>query len=439
MPFESKISRIKRPRLDLPQTSYPASQVAALYGYPILANPSNQSVAFISLGGGYSPNDVLTYCRQYGFRVPSVKVVSIDGATNDYAGDPNGPDAENALDIQTIIGATHGMVDILMYIAPNREDSFAKAVKQVAIDNIACACSISWGSNESSSQSSMQMMDQAIKACIDAGIPVFAASGDDGSRDQGFGNNVDYPSSGPYTIGVGGTTIVPNPSGSPGSLAQRAWSYGGGGFSKVYAKPSWQNQNTQAARGIPDVAANSDPNSGYPITINGQWGNLGGTSAAAPLWAAGVALVVAKTGKRLSNLVQTIYAKSLLQDITTGTNGAFQAGVGWDACTGKGTPTVAFWSDLIDSLTPPVVLPPILPPVGVIMRIQFLMKILIGLLDGAILYITNSSDKADDAWLPALNWIKQILQSFAAGGAPPTPTQMAQAHSVLGIQVPINV
>lgn len=354
--FTSKcMTKIRRPRLDRPQLAYTAASLAAMYGFPKLTAPSNQWVAIISLGGGISNNDVSAYCQQYGFPVPPIRIISVDGGTNAYSGDPNSADGENALDVQNVIGATGGKVGILLYCCPNSGSGFADGVMQVARDNVACVCTISWGSTESNNTAQDRAsMDAALQACLANGIPVFAASGDDGSSDGGTGNNADYPSSSPYAIGCGGTSLT--------SGKETAWSYGGGGPSHIYAKPSWQTAAPGNMRGVPDVSLNADPNSGFPIVMNSQWQTFGGTSAVGPMWAAAVALVVSITGKRLTNFVQGIYAKNLLTDIITGSNGAFQAGVNYDYCTGQGVPNAAFFASLTNSAPPPVSPPPVSPP-----------------------------------------------------------------------------
>lgn len=353
-PYESKRKKIQRPRLDRPQASYSAASIAAMYGYPQVAT-SKEWVAFISLGGGVAATDKQNYSSQYGFPDPPMRIVSVDGATNDYTGDPNSADGENALDYQNIIGATGGKVGILMYIAPNSGKGFANAVAQVAKDNVACALSISWGSTEANNTAADRAsMDAALAACEAANIPVFCASGDDGSSDGSPGTNDDYPASSPYAIGCGGTTL--------GNAGERAWTSGGGGPSHVYPKPEWQTTAPGTARGVPDVSANADPNTGYPIVLKGVWATFGGTSAVGPMWAAAVALIVTITGKRLANLVQTIYQSNKLTDITAGNNGAWQAGVGYDYCTGEGTPNKGFFDYLTATPAPPVPPTPVPPP-----------------------------------------------------------------------------
>jgi kumamolisin len=125
----------------------------------------------------------------------------------------------------------------------------------------------------------------------------------------------------------------------------------GGGVSDTFPRPVWQANvgvptSAQASgRGVPDVAADADPQTGYRILVDGQEIVIGGTSAVAPLWAALIARLVQSTGRPLGlaqpKLYDTISAGQVapgFRDITKGDNGAYDAGPGWDACTGLGVP-----------------------------------------------------------------------------------------------------
>jgi kumamolisin len=126
----------------------------------------------------------------------------------------------------------------------------------------------------------------------------------------------------------------------------------GGGVSDVFALPAWQSAagvppsaNKDGGRGVPDVAGDADPNTGYNILVDGQSGAIGGTSAVAPLWAALVALINQSNGKPAGFVNPTLYASGDssgdFRDITSGNNGAYSAGPGWDACSGLGSPNGA--------------------------------------------------------------------------------------------------
>ena len=119
-------------------------------------------------------------------------------------------------------------------------------------------------------------------------------------------------------------------------------------MSQVFALPPWQQNsgvpkapNGMAGRGVPDVAGDADPNSGYQIVVDNQASVVGGTSAVAPLWAGLIALINQQLTHGvgyLNPLLYTATAEAMFHDITLGDNGGYQAGTGWDACTGLGTP-----------------------------------------------------------------------------------------------------
>lgn len=368
-PATSRIARppIRRPRLNAPRTSYTAGQLAKRYGFFTPPLTQTQWVAVISLGGGFSQADINSYCQQYGLPVPPVKFVSVQGAANAYTGDGQSADGENALDIQNIIGATGGKVGILVYGAPNTDAGFAAAIAQVASDDIACVCTISWGSAEPNwSAPAISAMNAAIQACLAKNILVFAASGDDGSSDGGNGNNVDFPASSPYVVGCGGTTLT--------VTGETAWNSGGGGVSVNFPRPSYQASVAAAlgsGRLVPDLALDADPNSGYPIVIGSAWDTYGGTSAVGPMMAAGVALAVSATGNRISSsaFMAAVYGGTMT-DIVSGSNTSttgnvapkFTAGKGFDLCTGNGTPNTAFWAVVAGNTAPPSPPPPPSPP-----------------------------------------------------------------------------
>jgi kumamolisin len=133
----------------------------------------------------------------------------------------------------------------------------------------------------------------------------------------------------------------------------------GGGVSNIFALPSWQANAhvpkpsvSTGGRGVPDVAGDADPTTGYTIRVDGETTVIGGTSAVAPLWAALGAVANQQLGTQVGFIQPAIYAAkaaSAFNDITQGNNGAFSAGPGWDACTGLRSPVA---SKLIPLLTP---------------------------------------------------------------------------------------
>jgi kumamolisin len=338
--------------------SYTPVQVATAYGFPS-GTGAGQCVGLIELGGGFSPADLTTYFASLGVSSPSVAAVSVDGAENSPTGDANGPDGEVMLDVE-VVGAISPQTSIAVYFAPNTDAGFLDAITTAIHDttNKPSVISISWGGPESSwTAQAMTAMDEAFQAAATMGVTVCVASGDNGSSDgvTDGSDHVDFPSSSPYALACGGTSLRA----SGGKISSEVvWNDGaangasGGGISSFFALPSWQaglkaqnNQGQSTAltmRGVPDVAGDADPDTGYQVRVDGADTVIGGTSAVAPLWAALVARLNQASGKPAGYLNPQLYQNpTALRDITSGNNGDFDAATGWDACTGLGSPNGA--------------------------------------------------------------------------------------------------
>jgi kumamolisin len=338
--------------------SYTPLQVASAYGFPS-GTGQGQCVAIIELGGGFRPADLDAYFQNLGVASPSVVAVSVDHALNSPTGDANGPDGEVMLDIE-IVGAIAPEATIAVYFAPNTDAGFLDAVTTAIHDDTRrpSVISISWGGPESSwTAQAMTAMDQAFQAAATMGITVCVASGDSGSSDgvTDGGDHVDFPCSSPFALACGGTSLD---AGGGSIRSEVVWNDGanngasGGGVSGFFALPGWQarlstvsNQGAATAlanRGVPDVAGNADPATGYVVRIDGTDTVIGGTSAVAPLWAALLARINQTTGKPAGYLNPLLYQNpQALRDIVLGNNGDFTAAAGWDACTGLGSPNGA--------------------------------------------------------------------------------------------------
>ena len=335
--------------------SFTPLEVAALYGFPKNLSGAGQTIGILELGGGYEASDISTYFKGLGLTPPTVVAVSVDGGTNVPGGDPSGADGEVALDIQ-VAGAIAPGARIAVYFSPNTDQGFIDTITTAVHDttNKPSVLSISWGGPESGwSAASRTALDNACQSAAALGVTITVASGDNGSTDGGTGNNVDFPAASPHVLACGGTRLE----GSSANIAsevvwndQPSGGATGGGVSTVFALPSWQASAGvpkasagAGGRGVPDVAGDASPSSGYGVLIDGQQEVVGGTSAVAPLWAALIALVNQQrsaAGQGPAGFVNPqLYASpSSLRDITSGSNGSFQAGTGWDACTGLGSP-----------------------------------------------------------------------------------------------------
>ena len=338
-------------------TSYSPVQVSEAYNFPTSANGAGQSIGLIELGGGYNTSDLDSFFSGLGIATPPVTAVSVDGATNSPTGDPSGADGEVELDIE-VSGAVAPGARIAAYFAPNTDQGFIDAVTTAVHDTTLkpSIISISWGGPESSwTEQARNALNSACEDASTMGITVLVACGDDGADDGTSSPTVDFPASSPYVIACGGTKLTLSGTTIESEQVWNELSQGegatGGGVSEVFALPSFQaNTNVPKApngfvgRGVPDVAGDADPETGYNVVVDGQQTVIGGTSAVAPLWAGLLARINQSLGTNVGYVNAMLYsgnAESTFHDITSGNNGDYSAGPGWDACTGLGTPNGA--------------------------------------------------------------------------------------------------
>jgi kumamolisin len=363
-----KFRRRKSPAAANPDAgTFTPPQVAQVYNFPSAPSGTfagaGQTIGIIELGGGYNPADLTNYFSQtIGIRPPSVTDVTLDGGSNDPT-KPNSADAEVLLDIE-VAGSVAPGASIVVYFTTNTDQGFQDAISMAIHDttNNPSVISISWGGPESSwSQTAITSMDSTCQSATALGITITVASGDNGSTDGGTGNNVDFPASSPNVLGCGGTALTASSGVRQSEVVWNDQASGGGasggGVSAVFPMPSWQanagvpvltdakhkhnkSADNTGGRGVPDVAGDASPETGYQIRVDGEQQVVGGTSAVAPLWAGLIAALNQRLGKKLGFLNPRLYAlgKTPFFDITSGNNGAFSAGPGWDPCTGLGSP-----------------------------------------------------------------------------------------------------
>jgi kumamolisin len=335
------------------ERSFTPGQVAHLYDFPVDVDGSGQTIALIELGGGLRPADLATYFGGLGIAAPTVTSVSVDGGRNEPT-TADSADGEVMLDIE-VAGSVAPGARIVVYFAPNTDRGFLDAISRAVHDTVnrPSVISISWGGPESAwTGQAMAAMDQAFAEAALVGVAITCASGDNGSDDRvGDGRaHADFPASSPHALACGGTRL----SGTVVAIsAERTWNDGtqggasGGGISDVFDLPPYQagagvppsaNPGSRAGRGLPDVAGDASPASGYAVRVDGRDMVIGGTSAVAPLYAGLIALLNQKLGRPVGFLNPALYgaARTTIRDITEGDNGAYRAGPGWDACTGLG-------------------------------------------------------------------------------------------------------
>jgi len=336
------------------QQSYDPTQVARAYDFPTGVTGSGQSIAILELGGGFSAADLDTFFKNLQLPTPQVTTIGVDGGSNS-PGDPSGADGEVELDIE-VAGSIAPGAQIGVYFAPNTDQGFLDALTTAIHDSSLkpSVISISWGGPENTwTQQSMNAFDSACQDATTLGITVFAASGDNGATDGDPDGKleVDFPASSPHITGCGGTKLVLS-----GNTIQdeQVWNEltqkegaTGGGVSQVFPLPAWQqganvpvSPSGQPGRGVPDVAGDADPTTGYNVLVDGSPAVIGGTSAVAPLWAGLTALINQSLGQPIGFLNPLLYSQGVagLHDIVTGGNGGYDAQQGWDPCTGLGSP-----------------------------------------------------------------------------------------------------
>jgi kumamolisin len=351
--------------------SFTPPELAKLYNFPTGLDGSGQCIALIELGGGYRAQDIKKYFQKLGLPVPNVKTVRVDGGNNTPS-TPDSDDGEVMLDIE-VAAAIAPKALIAVYFTPNTNKGFLDAITQAIHDttNKPSVISISWGNPEKNwADQAKTSFDEAFQTAAALGVTICCSAGDAGSGDENpdrlaqFGlvpdglAHADFPGSSPNALCCGGTKVA----GAGSAITSEVvWnddplrSATGGGVSDFFAVPAYQSEagvppsanppGTHKGRGVPDVAGDADPATGYFVRVDGQEFVIGGTSAVAPLWAGLIALMNQKLGQPVGFLNPLLYGSlakaGCLRDITSGNNGAYSAKVGWDACTGLGTPNGA--------------------------------------------------------------------------------------------------
>jgi len=395
-------------------TAITPPMVAYTYNFPTPKNgAAGQSIAILEFGGGFAQSDLDDFIADMNnpavnpqvispggpavtYKSTTVKVVTIPGSPGNVmdgnAANPGDSDTEVAADVQIAVSVAQG-ADVTLYFAPWTEQGWVDALTTIFGAN-PDVLSISWGwaeleptGNIEWTQQTIAQITAAFASFVASECTVFVATGDNGTNceiDDGKAHVV-YPASDPWITACGGTTLKsylsPN---SASTLVEQTWRGTGGGLSYLVPVPDWQanvllppsaNGDNHAGRGLPDMAGNADPGSGYNFRLYGYqttdlpqpppppvipgattlgYGPIGGTSTVAPLYAALVALINATLGgTRTGFLNQTLYSfggSTVFRDMNDGISNAggyqvnhvqefspgYKSGPGWDACTGWG-------------------------------------------------------------------------------------------------------
>jgi kumamolisin len=351
------------------------------YNFPP-GDAAGQAIAIAEFGGGYFAEDTAAYSSKFGRPVPTVQAIPVDAPAFTLQQilalpaaqrrEQLGDSGEVMMDVQVIAGLCPKAA-ISVYFSTFDQRGWVDLLNKV-ITAKPVALSVSWGLAEddgSWSSNAITAINDRLNALRLLGVTTCISSGDDGSGDQGVDNNghIDFPSSSPHVLSVGGTMLVRSGTTvkevtwfeAPGQRAGGGGSTGGG-VSVVFPRPSYQNVSVTSinagsidGRVNPDVAALAGPPF-YDLILVGKPAPNGGTSASAPLWAALIARINAKlpAAKQQRFLTPLLYQKGAngqpvgkvaSRDITSGQNASspnpgrgYKAAAGFDAVTGWGVP-----------------------------------------------------------------------------------------------------
>lgn len=323
---------------------------------------------------GYLPSDIQGYTQKFNLPTANLRNVLYQG----FSGTPGADTGEVVLDIEMMLALAPN-ANIVVYETENATAATTSLYQKIADDNLAKSISTSFGFDEAKAQSAGVIAAEtaAFQQMQAQGQSLFAASGDSGAFDDGTTISVDDPAANPAVTGVGGTKLTLNA--GQGYVSETTWNKepnpsdgGGGGVSTVFTIPTYQagikTAASQTFRNVPDVSLNSDPQTGYTVYVTDPAKSaagftiVGGTSAAAPLWAAFTGLIneqrsnfglnntVGFINPALYTLAQSGVYNSVFHDISDGSNNLkYVASAGYDNATGLGT----FIGDqLLDALSP---------------------------------------------------------------------------------------
>ncbi|HKH47947.1 MAG TPA: S53 family peptidase [Thermoanaerobaculia bacterium] len=355
--------------------------IADFYQFPPDATGAGQCVGILEFGGGFYQSDLETYFHLRGLSVPKITLVELEGQSNrpadrktildcaEYYGqlpagsggnpracNPNSlaypGTAECSMDIQ-LLGTLVPDALLAVYMAPSTTRglyiAFSRAIADLRLAPSVISCSWGWYENKEISQRSMLSIDRLLRRAALKGVTVCVSTGDFGNGASLFGQPVaQFPATSPYVLACGGSSVPPD-------LSRETTWYevegtvilsGGGGFSQVFPLPEWQKtagagSGGQTGRGSPDVAARADVQTGYDVVVGGLDLPSGGTSAAAPMWAALAARMNQILGHPVGFFTSLLYTKpfsSATRKITQSGGGPCVPLPSWDTCTGLGSP-----------------------------------------------------------------------------------------------------
>jgi kumamolisin len=356
-----------------PEIRFWPAQVGRLYDFPTGVDGSGETIAIIALGGRLGDADVTGFFSRAEIETPHITTVPVDAvhARNVSSDAAIDLDREVMLDV-AIAGSIAPKAALVVYLGGTQNDqTFFNTITAAIHDaeHVPSIISISWGLPERAwTRQARDAVDAAFADAAALRVTVLCAAGDHGAAGDGMLDDraqVDFPGASPNVLACGGTTLTGI---ADGVVSECTWNNRngwatGGGVSECFTAPPWQSDirkrlrrrgSKKHGRGVPDVAANADPRSGYVMPVHGAWHPVGGTSAVAPLYAGLCALINQATHSAAGALAPALYAlhtanaARVFRDVTIGDNSVpasggtgavkgYRARTGWDACTGLGS------------------------------------------------------------------------------------------------------
>ena len=319
-------------------TGHNPTEFSSIYGGSSLPTAAGVTVGIVTQGKiSQTITDLNTFTSNNGLSTVTTQTVNTNGTSTDASGI-----GEWNLDSQDIVGMAGGKVGkIIFYNIPTLSNANLTAdFNAIVSANATKIINVSLGECETSAQGdgSAAADDQIFQQAVAQGQTFSVSTGDSGADECSNGGvTPSYPSSSPYVVAVGGTTLNAT---TTTYSSETVWSGGGGSISTFEAKQSWQNGVLSGTkRGLPDVSFDADPNSGAKVIVSGAIQQIGGTSLAAPLFSGSWARLLASNsslGFAGPLLYQNLTAADY-HDVTSGNNGGETASAGWDLATGFGS------------------------------------------------------------------------------------------------------
>ena len=362
-------------------TSRP-EDIEKIYDFPE-GSAAGQKIAIAEFGGGYFASDLRAYCRKFKRNMPDVSTITVNRPAytlrqiNRLSRTRRAEELDSSIEVMMDVEIIAGLcprAKIQVYFANFDQKGWVDLLDKVIVDR-PVALSISWGLAEDSrfwTAAARTAINERLALAAASGITVCVASGDDGTGDMQRGHlaHVDFPSSSPFVLSVGGTMLKPHKHqlkevtwwDAPGKRKYHHGGSTGGGVSRIFDRPAWQKIRVKVPKGgansgrvVPDVAALATGPRYDLIVLGKDYPRGGGTSASAPVWAALIARIAQKLpkNKRQRFLTPLLYRKGangkaygaqVCHDITVGNNRSdppgfgYRARRGYDAVTGWGSP-----------------------------------------------------------------------------------------------------